>query len=332
MQRQQNPGRTRAGLFLVGSLVLALLASGLVFRIVKKSEQELAEAQRPKETLDVMIAARDLVVGNPISEEDVVVRAMVPGMVAEEGVFSTMEDVVGRTPRERILANEPIRDERIARPDQGIGLNAIVTPGKRAMTVATNTEDAVAGLLQPGNYVDIIVTIRPEDPEAAGAKWVTDTILQTLKVLAVGGSLGGQQAVETKRVTNTADGKKKVETVKRDPKDTTARKLKPSITLEVTPDEAEKLALAVAQGDIYVVLRSDIDTLQYADHGIKTSATLIGLPTVPVDTRPKATGAAAAAKPDGPHAVVIQGSERTNVQFNPDGSTESTSGKKKGSR
>lgn len=331
MQRQQNPGRTRAGLFLVGSLVLALLASGLVYRIVRKSEQQLAEAQRPKETLDVVVAVRDLLVGNPISEEDVVVRAMVPGMVAEEGTFSTLEDVVGRTPRERVLASEPVRDERIARPDQGIGLNAIVTPGKRAMTVATNTEDAVAGLLQPGNYVDIIVTIRPEDPSAAGAKWVTDTILQTLKVLAVGGSLGGPTPVETKKVTNTADGQKKVETVKRDPKDTSARKLKPSITLEVTPDEAEKLALAVAQGDIYVVLRSDIDTLQYADHGIKTSTTLIGFPTVPLDTRPKPT-ATADTKPDGPSAVVIQGSERTNVQFNSDGSTESTSGKKKGSR
>lgn len=331
MQRQHNPGRTRAGLFLVGSLVLALLASGLVYRIVRKSEQQLAEAQRPKETVDVVVAMRDLLVGNPISEEDVVVRAMIPGMVAEEGTFSTLEDVVGRTPRERVLASEPVRDERIARPDQGIGLNAIVTPGKRAMTVATNTEDAVAGLLQPGNYVDIIVTIRPEDPTAAGAKWVTDTILQTLKVLAVGGSLGGPTPVETKRVTNTADGQKKVETVKRDPKDTSARKLKPSITLEVTPDEAEKLALAVAQGDIYVVLRSDIDTLQYADHGIKTSTTLIGLPTVPLDTRPKTTSTADA-KPDGPSAVVIQGSERTNVQFNADGSTESTSGKKKGSR
>jgi pilus assembly protein CpaB len=333
MQRQQNAGRTRAGLFLVGSLFLALVASGLVFRIVKRSEQQLAEAQRPKETLDVVIAARDLVVGNPISEEDVVVRAMVPGMVAEEGIFSTLDEVIGRTPRERILANEPVRDERIARPDQGIGLNAIVTPGKRAMTVATNTEDAVAGLLQPGNYVDIIVTIKPEDPSAVGAKWVTDTILQTLKVLAVGSSLGGPPVVETKRVTNTADGKKKVETVKRDPKDTTSRKLKPSITLEVTPDEAEKLALAVAQGDIYVVLRSDIDTLQYADHGIKTSATLIGLPTAPLPVRPTVPTGTVPAKPDGPSAVVIQGSQRIDVQFHPDGTTESTSGKKeKGSR
>lgn len=331
MQRQQNPGRTRAGLFLVGSLVLALLASGLVYRIVRKSEEQLAEAQRPKETVDVVIAVRDLVVGNPISEEDVEVRAMIPGMVPNEGLFSTLEDIIGRTPRERVLAGEPIRDERIARPDQGIGLNAIVTPGKRAMTVATNTEDAVAGLLQPGNYVDIIVTIKPEEPDAASSKWVTDTILQTLKVLAVGGSLGGPTAVETRRVTNTADGQKKVETVKRDPKDTSARKLKPSITLEVTPDEAEKLALAVAQGDIYVVLRSDIDTLQYADHGVKTSRTLIGLPTVPLVTKPQVT-APPVVKPEGPSAIVIQGSERTDVQFNSNGSSESTSGKKKGAR
>lgn len=329
MQRQQNPGRTRAGLFLVGSLVLALLAAGLVFRIIKKNQDQLREAQRPKETLDVVIAVHDLLVGMPISEDDVVVRAMYPTMVPEDGTFSVVEDVVGRTPRERILASEPIRDDRMARADAGIGLNALVTTGKRAMTVSTNTEDAVAGLLQPGNYVDIIVTIKPEDPAAAGAKWVTDTILQAIKVLAVGGSLSDTSVVvEQKKVTNAADGTKKVEVKKKDPKADAARRLKPSITLEVTPDEAEKLALAVAQGDIYVVLRSDIDTMQYANQGVKTSTTLIGLPTLPVTTSAKRPEVATSV-PDGPSAVVIQGSTKTNVQFKSDGTTETTDGKKR---
>lgn len=329
MQRQQNPGRTRAGLFLVGSLVLALLAAGLVFRIIKKNQDQLKEAQRPKETLDVVIAAHDLLVGMPISEDDVVVRAMYPTMVPEEGTFSVVNDVVGRTPRERILASEPIRDDRMARADAGIGLNALVTTGKRAMTVSTNTEDAVAGLLQPGNYVDIIVTIKPEDPTLAGARWITDTILQAIKVLAVGGSLSDTSIpIEQTKVTNAADGTKKVEVKKKDPKADAARRLKPSITLEVTPDEAEKLALAVAQGDIYVVLRSDIDTMQYANQGVKTSTTLIGLPTLPVTPTVKRPEGAPAV-PDGPSAVVIQGSTKTNVQFKSDGTTETTDGKKR---
>ncbi|MSQ00854.1 MAG: Flp pilus assembly protein CpaB [Myxococcales bacterium] len=262
MQGQQNPGRARAGLFLVGSVLLALVALGVWFRIIGSKQDQFVEAMRPKETRDVVVASRDLLVGLPISEQDVVVVAVVPGAVPEETTFSRIEDVIGRTPRERILTSEPIRDERIARPDAGIGLNAIVQPGKRAMTVAINTEDAVAGLLHPGNYVDIIVTISPEETSASTDKWVTDTILQSIRVLAVGGSLNdplGKPTAEKKGVT-TADGRK-VELKKKDGKDNAARRLKPSITLEVSPDEAEKLALAVAQGDIYVVLRSDIDAV-----------------------------------------------------------------------
>lgn len=331
MQRQQNPGRTRAGLFLVGSLLLALVAAGLVFRIIKKNQDQLAEAQRPADTVDVVVAARDLPVGAPIGETDVTIVPFVPGVVPEGSIFSTLDDVVGRTPRERILASEPIRDERIARPDAGIGLNAIVQPGRRAMTVATNTEDAVAGLLQPGNFVDIIVTIKPEDPTATNAKWVTDTILQSIRVLAVGGSLNDPlvKPAAEKKVVNTADGKK-VEVKKKDAKDTAARRLKPSITLEVTPDEAEKLALAVAQGDIYVVLRSDIDTMQTANTGVKTSTSLIEMPTNPAAARPVVVTNPAG--PSGPSAVVIQGSSRTNVQFSDGTTTESGDKKRKEKR
>ena len=100
MQRQQNPGRARAGLFLVGSVLLALVASGLVFRIIKSKQDQLTEATRPKETLDVVVASRDLLVGLPISEQDVVVVPMVPGSVPEETTFSKLEDVIGRTPRD----------------------------------------------------------------------------------------------------------------------------------------------------------------------------------------------------------------------------------------
>lgn len=327
MQRQQNPGRSRASLFLMGSVLLAVFAAALVFRIVKANQDQLREAQKPKETQDVVVANHDLMVGMAIAPEDVTVRAFYPGMVPEEGIFGDLNDVVGRTPRERILADEPVRAERIARPDAGVGLNAIVQPSKRAMTVATNTEDAVAGLLQPGNYVDIIVTIKPEDPTAAGAKWVTDTILQAIKVLAVGGSMNESLPTEEKKVVNQADGTKKVEIKKKDPKPTGPR-LKPSITLEVTPDEAEKLALAVAQGDIYVVLRSDIDTMQYANEGVKTSKTLIGLPTTPIESR-KPEVITAPTDNGGPRAVVIQGSTRTDVQFNADGTTESSTGDKR---
>lgn len=320
MQRQQSGGRTRAMIFLVGSLLLAFVAAAIVFNVIRKSQEQIKEAQKPKETVPVVVAVRDLYMGLPISPEDVVLRNVIPEMVPREPTFGEMDKVLGRTPRERILANEPIREERLASANAGIGLNAIVTPGKRAMTIATNTETAVAGLLQSGNFVDVIVTIKPEDPSQVGAKYVTETILQEIKVLAVGSSLGGNVAKEEEA----KDAKKK--------KDTT-KKLKPSITVEVTPDEAEKLALAMTRGEIHVVLRSDIDILQIDSQGLTTARDLIGFDAEQKDPTPikrrRDVAATPASAPVTPKAEVIQGASKTEVSFGADGTTDESSDKKR---
>jgi pilus assembly protein CpaB len=314
MQRQQSGGRNRAFVFLAGSLLLAAVAAVLVVRAMQKSAQEVADAAKPKATADVVIAVRDLYMGLPITADDVTVRQVAPEMIPRDDTFAQLTDVLGRTPRERILANESIREERLARPDAGIGLNAIVTPGKRAMTVATDTETAVAGLLQAGNYIDVIVTIAPEDPAAAGAKWVTDTILQGIKVLAVGSALDSEAPRK-------ADGEK----VAKEKPNNQTRNLKPSITLELTPEEAERLAQAVARGDIHVVLRSDIDILQTVSNGPVTTDALIGAD--PAGTSgPRPERPAAPVEPALPKATVIQGGSSSIITFQTDGTTsESTS-------
>lgn len=315
MQRQQSGGRTRAIVFLLGSLFLAGLAALLVVRVMQKSAEQAAEAAKPRETADVVIAVRDLYMGLPITAEDVTVRQVAPEMVPRDYTFAQLTDVLGRTPRERILANEAVREERLARPDAGIGLNAIVTPGKRAMTVATDTETAIAGLLQAGNYIDVIVTIAPEDPAQVGAKWVTDTILQGIKVLAVGSSLDGESQATTE---TDKTGKP------RPSNQAQTRNLKPSITLELTLEEAERLAQAVARGDLHVVLRSDIDILQTTSNGAVTTESLIGLEP---KAKPTGTGRVDPVVPDGPKATVIQGGNSSIITFQPDGTTSESSNK-----
>jgi pilus assembly protein CpaB len=321
MQRQQSGGRARATIFLVGSLLLALVAALIVFNVIRQSQLQMQEAKKPKETVPVVIAVRDLYMGLPIAADDVVVKHLVPEMVLRDQTFADLETVLALTPRERILANEPIRKERLASASAGVGLNAIVTPGKRAMTIATDTETAVAGLLTPGNFVDVIVTIKPEDPLAVGAKYVAETILQEIRVLAVGSSLGGNAAKEQE----SKDAKKKKG-------DATTRKLKPSITVEVTPEEAEKLALAQTRGEIHVVLRSDIDILQIDSHGLTTTGQLIGYddaqqPVEPIKRRRDAPPAPPA--PVVPKAELISGSDKTEVSFNPDGTTDVTNDSKR---
>jgi pilus assembly protein CpaB len=323
MQRQQSGGRGRAVIFLVGSLLLAVVAAAIVFNVIKDSQRKVEEAKKPRDTVPVVIAVRDLYMGLPITREDITVRYVFPEMVPRDETFPDLEKIIDRTPRERILNGEPIREERLASANAGIGLNAIVTPGKRAMTIATDTETAVAGLLQAGNFVDVIVTIKPEDPTAVGAKYVAETILQEIKILAVGSSLGGNAAKEK----DAKDVKKKG--------DSATKKLRPSITVEVTPEEAEKLALAQTRGEIHVVLRSDIDILQIDSQGaLTTTANLIGFDTpeaVQKDPNPiqRRRDATPAPEPVVPKAEVIQGSSKTTVQFGTDGTTQETTEKKR---
>jgi pilus assembly protein CpaB len=328
MQRQSSGTQTRAIAFLVISLLLGGIASAVVVAVWKNSQAVLAEAKKPRETTEVVVAIRDLYMGLPIGPEDVEVRSVQPEMIPRDVTFASLGDVLGRTPRERILTNEPIRKERLAQPDVGIGLNAIVTPGKRAMTIATDTETAVAGLLQAGNYVDIIVTIKPDDPAAAGAKWATETILQGIKVLAVGSVIEGAD----ERPTVDAKGN----TVKKPATDPSKKNLRPSITLEVTPDEAEKLALASSRGEITVVLRSDIDILQIDSPGPVTTSKLIGFdaPAADVDPTPIKRRAPGSTPPiptattaAGTAAEVISGGSSTTVHFDADGSKSETTTK-----
>jgi Flp pilus assembly protein CpaB len=194
------------------------------------------------------------------------------------------------TAGERIYAGEFIRFERLARQDAVVGLNAIISPGKRAMTIETDAESSLSGLLQPGNWVDVLVTIRPDD-KALGAKWVTETILQDVKVLAVGDSL-------SPRAEDPADKKKK-----------TRGRNRPAVTLEVTPAEAQSLALAVSKGDLHLVLRSDVDKIQQESTGPLNTNTMLGVKAEPAPAPVRASGPREAPPPPTVQAEVIEATQ-----------------------
>jgi pilus assembly protein CpaB len=292
-------------MFLLGALVVAGMTSYLVWRALKNAETRLHKAEQGPVKLEVIVATRDLYMGIPIEAEDLATIEVLPHTVQKDLVFTKdmMDAVVDSnlTPRERILAGEILRVERMARREAGIGLNAIIPPGKRAMTIETDAQSSLAGFLQPGNFVDCIVTIRPDD-RAVGAKWVTETILQGVKVLAVGDSLSPVSAASKKE--------------EKENKRSTRRRGRPTVTLELTLEESEKLALASSRGDVHLVLRSDIDITQEETTGPLNTNALIGFTpeTVavsggrrrgPVQPVPNANLA----------AEVIEGGSTTNVEF-----------------
>ena len=302
-QRQPTGGRTKALLIFGISLMAAIAAVFLVFRVVKMAQQEVTKARESTANVEVLVATRPLNVGVPIEDGDVALRALAAEMVPAEGIFHVVHEAVGRVPRERILANELVRDERLALADAGIGLNALVSPGKRAMSVAVDAETGVAGFIQPGNYVDVIVTIRPDDMED-DRKWVSKAFLQGVKVLAVGRRLesGEEAGKATSKRSSVRD--------------------KPTVTLELSLDESQELALSASRGDIHLVLRNDIDITQQDTQGVATSS-LVGLEPKRGSGRGTAT-AAAPSQPSGPVSEIITGDTVQEVQFERDGSKSIT--------
>ncbi|MDP6932086.1 MAG: Flp pilus assembly protein CpaB, partial [Myxococcota bacterium] len=99
-------------------------------------------------------------------------------------IFTDVEALVGRVPRQGVLQGDFLREERLASPGTSGGLNALLEPSKRAMSIEADSAAGVAGYLESGNFVDVIVTIRPDEKIAGSARWATDTILEGVKVLA----------------------------------------------------------------------------------------------------------------------------------------------------
>jgi pilus assembly protein CpaB len=329
-QRQQTGGRGKAYLFLGVSLIAAVLAAVMVVQLLKNMQKKVEKASAPSETVDVVVASRNLYMGLPIQEGDVAIRRLAPEMVPAEVVFTAVDQVVGRTPKERILSSEIVRSERLARREAGIGMNAIITRGKRAVSVGVKAEDAVAGFIQPLNYVDVIVVIRPDSSKEMEARAVSKTLLQGIKVLAVGDSLTGIDGDETQTAEVAKAKTSKTKKKKKPTKNKGHVKGKRTVTLEVTLEEAEELALASEKGDITLALRADVDITQVETHGA-TADTLIGYAPDQEEDKPLTTMAKRppSVQKTGPQAEVVSGGTTTVIEFSDDGRTEKGIKKKK---
>ena len=139
-----------------------------------------------------------------------------------DGAFDSPEKLAGRVAVTNIAAREPITETRLAPEGAAAGLSAMIPEGYRAMNVRVDDVVGISGFIMPGTLVDIVVVIEP--PEEAGKqRRISKIVLQNIKVLANGANLDKPK------------NEKEAERVK-------------TVTLQVTPDQAEKLALASSEG------------------------------------------------------------------------------------
>jgi pilus assembly protein CpaB len=256
------------------AICFGLLASAAIYRYLLRYD-DMVEAQEIV-TRPVVVAARDVPFGSELSPDDLSLTHW-PAEIAPKAHFTVVDSVIGRINRSPLIVGEAVLESRLAPVGSDRGLAMLIPEGSRAMTVPVNVVSGVSGFVLPGSRVDVLVSIRPRSNREPMAKM----ILQNVRVLAV-----DQQMEE------------------RDGRPITSR----AVTLEVGPEEAEKLGLASTEGTLLLALRSSIDSGVNATAGATVSKLLgSGKPKVR-----KVVKRNPAPPPDpGVEVEVIRGTERT---------------------
>lgn len=281
----------RSRLLLIGALAIAagLLAALYVYRNLQ------AKNGPPPDMAQVMVAANDLQVGARVEDHDIKV-IQVSASDLPPGAPRRKADVIGHGVIIPISKGEFILPNRLAGENAGAGLPALIPPGMRAVSVRVNEVVSVAGFVTPGTRVDVLLTGSP----GGSGEQQTTTVLQNVAVLASGHTL---ERTSTGEAQNTA-----------------------VITLEVTPEDAQRLTLAAKEGTIQLALRNPLDTKQDEVQSSLSRGLYRGGSSPPVvrpvshhiDTAPKAP--IPVKTPSGVSVEVYQGDKKQEVPLPDEGS------------
>jgi pilus assembly protein CpaB len=275
----------RRRLLMIGGLALAL--GLLVSYAVYNRLRTFAGSAGNERGVQVVVAADDIQVGVKLVEHDVRM-VTIPQSAVPPGAFSSTSKVLGRGAVLPMSNGEFILPGKLAALNAGAGLPSMIPQGMRAVSVRVNDVVSVAGFVQPGTRVDVLST----GNQGAGNDRQTTTVLENVAVIAVGKSLDRNAS---------ADGQ-------------TA----PVITLLVSPDDAQKLALVSQEGRIQLSLRNPLDTKRGGIGATRTSSLYPGEAPVATEPKPKIHKVVAKvpAPAPAPYQVeMIRGSKRDETKF-----------------
>jgi pilus assembly protein CpaB len=241
--------RNKRLLFVLGSaVVFGLLAAVSVSRY-------LSDAQASGRNMNnVVVAKVNIPLGTKIEAEQLS-TAQFPSDAVPEGAFNDAQKLVGRVTVVGVAARETVTDFKLAPEGSQGGISAVIPAGYRAMTVKVDDVIGVAGFLQPGTMVDVLTVIDPPGNTISNNP-ISKIVLQNVKVLASGQNLDK-------------------------PKDEREADAVKAVTLQVTPDQAEKLALASTEGKLRLMLRNMIDQDDQQTQGADKRSLLTGEHAMP---------------------------------------------------
>jgi pilus assembly protein CpaB len=273
------------------ALIFAGIAAWLTYSYLQKA-MDSVQAVQPQR---IVVAAADIPIGTTITKaqlrETTWPRDSIPSGRAE-----TTGSVIGRVAIRPITRGDAVTEQKL-KPKSGApgsGFMTYVVPqGHRAVTVAVNEVAGVAGFLTPNDRVDVVITTQRPSNDREN---ISKIILENIPILATG------------QVTDQKEGKPVVV---------------PTVTLDLTPSDAEKLVLSASKGSLQLLLRNITDSSPAGSRGATIAMVLSGmepvsraLPVRTVKTVSRVVPAARTATPAASYTLeIIRGTEKSTRQY-----------------
>jgi pilus assembly protein CpaB len=285
--------RTKRTAIVLGiAVMMAAIASMGVYRVVSNVSKRAA----PVTTVSTVVASHKLALGTRLTADHVRIAEW-PVTAPVPKSFTKIEDVVNRGLIATVDENEPLTESKLAPLEAGAGLPPSIPPGMRAISVKVNEVVGVAGFVVPGTRVDVMVTLTDRGRDQDNS--LTRIVVSNVQVLTAGTRYDQEKAKEGTPMPSTV------------------------VTLLVTPDDGERIALAASEGQLMLALRNPLDTEQVATNGVRVGG-LFGQPAAPAPKpaapRPKAAPVKAEIVPSPqappkPSVEAIRGGKRTTGEI-----------------
>ena len=225
----------RARIIVLGIAIISALVAAILAKNFMGGTKVVQTVKNNFETVNVLVARSAIAVGKSVNRKDFKWQPWPKGVGTQTYILQSSErDAIkkysGSIARAPFLPGEPIKKTKLIKAGSGGVMAAIVRKGMRAVSAPIREETAAGNFIQPSDRVDVILTRQIRNENGHGKQHVSDTIFHNVNVLAIG------QHLEMKGGKKVAAGK--------------------TATLELTPRQAETLALARSMGELSLALRS----------------------------------------------------------------------------
>lgn len=225
-----------ARIIILAVAVVAGLAAALLVGQPPKVTTPSVTTYEPAPTVEVLVAAADVPLGNKLAAGDLKwlawpLASLPAGVIRRQDVPEGEGEFVGQIARAPLYGSEPIRREKLLKAESGF-LSAILPQGKRAVAITTDNRGAntAGGFILPNDRVDVIRTTRDDSNSKDGSGPFSETLVANVRVLAIG------QSIQEKNGEKVVVGE--------------------TATLELDPRQAEAVTLAQKTGTLSLALRS----------------------------------------------------------------------------